>query len=131
MKTLHLSIIVGAGITTVIIFLAIDYFELQIKPHTTMKLIGLRDDYNVYQIIRFQVYAEGYGNSCIGTPEIVIYKTNQPSIVVYHEKRKIFMCPMEPQMSFFSVYYPSQSDYYLAAMEQEGNYTLLVSYRDA
>src|SRR5438309_10526614 len=131
MKTLHLSIVIAAGIATVIIFVMIDYFELETKPHTKMKTIGLNDIYSVYQIMRFQVYAEGYGYSCVGTPEIVIYKTNQQSIIVYHEKSKIFMCPVTPLMSFFSVYYPNQSDYYTTAIEQEGNYTLHVSYRDA
>lgn len=109
----------------------ISYSELETKPHTEMKIIGLNDAYNVYQIIRFQVYAKGYGNNCVGTPEIVIYKTNQPSIIVYDEKSKIFMCPMMPQMSSFSTYYPNQNDYYSTAMEQEGNYTLHVSYREA
>lgn len=130
MKILHLTIVTGVTITIVIIFLMINYAELETKPHTKMKIIGLNTVYNVYQIIRFQVYAKGYGYTCVSTPEIVIYKTNQPSMIVYDEKSKIFMCPMMPQMSSFFTYYPNQNDYYSTAMEQEGNYTLHVSYRD-
>lgn len=95
-----------------------------------MKITGFDNVYDVNQIIRFQIHVEGYGNSCVGTPEITIYETDQPSIVVYHEKSMSFMCPMEPQMLFFSGDYPSQNDYYLTAIDKEGKYTLHVSYRN-
>ncbi|HEX5457886.1 MAG TPA: hypothetical protein VFX64_05815 [Candidatus Nitrosotalea sp.] len=130
MKIQYYLIIGCVGVTIVIMFLILNYFKLETKPHTMMKIIGFNDAYNVHQIIKFQVYAEGYGHSCVGTPEIIVYKTNQTSTVVYDEKSKMFMCPMMPQMSSFSGYYPNQSDYYRIAIEQEGNYTLHVSYRD-
>ena len=95
-----------------------------------MKITGFDNVYDVNQIIRFQIHVEGYGNSCVGTPEITIYETDQPSIVAYHEKSMSFMCPMEPQMLFFSGDYPSQNDYYLTAIDKEGKYTLHVSYRN-
>ena len=130
MKILHISIIVGIIITTVTIFLLINYLELETKPHTEMKIVGLDTVYNVDQIIQFQVFAEGYGYICTSTPEITIYKTDQPSMIAYAQKSEIFMCPAMPQMTSFSTYYPNQNDYYSTAMEQGGNYTLHVSYRN-
>lgn len=130
MKTLHISIIIGIIITTVAIFLLINYLEWETTPHTEMRIIGLNAVYDVDQIMRFQIFAEGYGYLCVSTPEITIYKTDQPSMIVYTQKSEIFMCPAMPQMASFSAYYPNQNDYYHTAIEQEGNYTLHVSYRN-
>lgn len=129
LKTLQITII-GVGVVASLVFLVIISFVLEATPHTEMTVIGLNGVYDVYQTIRFKIHAAGYGNGCVGTPEITIYETDHPSNVVYHEKSMLFMCPEELQMSSFSGDYPSQNDYYITAIDEEGKYTLHVSYRN-
>ncbi len=132
MKTLQRSIIIIGLIVAsfVIAIIVFDPFKLETRLHTEMKIIGFNDTYNVDQTIRFQIYANGYGWTCVGTPEIIIYNTDYPSIIVFQQRNISFMCPMEPQMSSFSEYFPNQKDSYITTIHHVGNYTLHVSYRN-
>ncbi|MGI0087857.1 MAG: hypothetical protein ACREBI_07830 [Nitrosotalea sp.] len=128
---LYISAIVGVAASVTIALAVTGAFRTDTTMHTEMKIIGIDDTYAVNQTVRFQIYAKGYGYSCTGTPDVVIYKTSQPSTVVFHERSMTLMCPVKPLMTSFSVYFPSQNDYYSTEISQEGNYTLAVSYHNA
>ncbi|HJT10331.1 MAG TPA: hypothetical protein VJ771_06050 [Candidatus Nitrosotalea sp.] len=128
MKRLHLSVAIGVTVSVIVTLVIIGALR-DTAMHTKMRIVGLDDVYAANQTIRFQIYAEGYGYSCTGTPDIAIYKTGQPSAVLFHQRSITFMCPLEPALTPFSVYFPSKSDYYSTTIRQSGNYTLDVSYR--
>ncbi|MGI0073710.1 MAG: hypothetical protein ACREA3_07860 [Nitrosotalea sp.] len=120
MKTLHISIIIGL-ISSVIIGVTIfTVFS------TRIDVIGLQDTYNAGQQVKFKLEAKGYGIPCT-SPDITIYKTDQPSVILFEIKFPPYMCPIgEP--FFYTMDYPGKNDTYSTTIKQPGSYTLHASF---
>jgi len=94
--------------------------------YANLELVGLDDTYKTDQIIKFQVKATGYGIPC-DMPAITIYKSDQPSVVVFEKKVPPLMCPVEGP-SLFSVVYPSKNDTYSLTIKDAARYTVGISF---
>jgi hypothetical protein len=94
--------------------------------YANLELVGLNDTYKTNQIIKFQVKAIGYGIPC-DMPAITIYKSDQPSIIVFEKKVPPLMCPVEGPF-LFNVVYPSKNDTYSLTIMDVSKYTIAVSF---
>ncbi|MDC8451627.1 MAG: hypothetical protein KGH99_00970 [Thaumarchaeota archaeon] len=126
MKTLHLSIIIIIGAVAVMgIYVLLPHLQSSFPvSYVNLELVGIYDTYNTNQVIKFQFKATGYGIPC-AMPEITIYKSDQPSVIVFEKKFPPLMCPIEDP-TFFNVVYPSKNDTYSLAIRDASKYTIHV-----
>lgn len=87
--------------------------------------MGINDTYHANQVIKFQIRATGYGIPC-DLPSIMIYKSDQTSVIVYEKKLPPFMCPIMGS-TFFSNVYP-KNDTYSLTIKDPSRYTIDVSF---
>lgn len=87
-----------------------------------LEIMGISDTYNIGQVIKFQIKATGYGVPC-DVPSITIYKSDQPSVIVYEKKMPPYMCPIMDS-TFFSNVYPSNNDTYSLTIKDPSRYTI-------
>jgi len=129
MKTSHILIILAICISIAmgIYVISLHYPLIPIR-YTNLDLMGIENTYSSDQTIKFQVKATGYGMPC-SAPDIVIYRSDQPSTIVFEKKNPPFMCPIEGPV-FFNIVYPSQNDAYSIIISQADKYTVRVSFFD-
>lgn len=94
--------------------------------YANLELVGINDTYNTNQIIKFQIKAIGYGIPC-DMPAITIYKSDQPSVIVYEKKVPPLMCPIMGS-TFFSNVYPNKNDTYSLTIKDPSKYVIDVSF---
>ncbi|GEM_PF-6714377 len=91
-----------------------------------LEVIGINGTYNVNQIIKFQIKAVGYGIPC-DMPSITIYKSNQPSVIVYEKKVPPLMCPIMGS-TFFNNVYPNKNGTYSLTIKDPSKYIIDASF---
>src|SRR5437867_1881497 len=94
--------------------------------YANLELIGINHTYNTNQIIKFQVKATGYGVAC-DMPAITIYKSDDPSVIVFERKVPALMCPVE-HATLFDIVYPSKNETYSLTVKDASKYTVVVSF---
>jgi hypothetical protein len=146
MKTLHLSIITGSGITVAVIigilFLIESHNDIanpqtisvgtsrnNSKLYTVIDTLGLNNTYNVFQTIHFSVIVHGYGFYPCIEPDVTIYNDDSPNNPVYHENRGILTCKAvyNEQPENYTIYYQEPDHPYITSLNQTGNYILHIS----
>ena len=90
--------------------------------YSYLEIMGINDTYNTAQVIKFQIKATGYGIPC-DLPSITIYKSDQPSVIVYEKKSPPLMCPIMGSI-FFSNVYPSKNYTYSLTIKDPSKYTV-------
>lgn len=94
--------------------------------YTNLEILGINDTYNTNQIIKFQIKATGYGIPC-DMPAITIFRSDQPSVIIFEKKFPPLMCPIEDP-ALFSVVYPSKNDTYSLTIKDPSKYTIDASF---
>lgn len=114
----------GVGIGA---YAMLQHLQLQFLIHyANLEILGINDTYNTNQMIKFQIKATGYGIPC-GMPAITIFKSDQPSVIIFEKKFPSFMCPLEGPV-LFSVVYPAKNDTYSLTIRYTSKYTIDASF---
>lgn len=128
MKPRRILIIIAIMTATIVgVYLTLPHLYPMFPIHYAhLEIMGISDIYNPDQIVKFQIKATGYGIPC-DVPSITIYKSDQPSVVVYEKKMPPFMCPIMGS-TFFSNVYPGNNDSYSLAIKDPSRYTIDASF---
>lgn len=127
MKPRRILIIVALVITAIVgVYLTLPHLYPTFPiNYAYLELMGINDTYHANQVIKFQIRATGYGIPC-DLPSIMIYKSDQTSVIVYEKKLPPFMCPIMGS-TFFSNVYP-KNDTYSLTIKDPSRYTIDVSF---
>lgn len=122
------TVIIAVIVIVVIIgiFLMLPHLYSVPVNYAYLEIIGINNTYNVNQTIKFQIKATGYGIPC-DMPAMTIYKSDQPSVIVYEKKVPPLMCPIMGS-TFFSNVYPSKNDTYSLTIKDPSKYTISTSF---
>jgi hypothetical protein len=122
-----LIIVVIVIVTTAGVYLSLPHLQPMVPVnYAYLEIVGVNDVYNANHAIKFQIKATGYGITC-GLPSITVYKSDQPSIIVYEKKFPPFMCPISSP-TFFSNMYPEKNDTYSLTIKDPSRYTIDTSF---
>jgi hypothetical protein len=128
MKTLHiLLILVIVLVTGIGTYVLLPHMQSAFPiSYANLELMVINETYTTNHIVQFQIKAVGYGIPC-DMPAITIYKSDQPSVVVFEKKVPPLMCPIEGP-TFFNVVYPSKNDTYSVTIKDASKYTIHISF---
>ncbi|MGI0087711.1 MAG: hypothetical protein ACREBI_07085 [Nitrosotalea sp.] len=133
MKTLHLAIIITAGMVLPVafgIYVTIHPIFGGTAPSSTIRgyinidTPGLEKMYKTGQPVNFSVSIQGFGLYPCQPPEIAIYNDAKTKPVFYYTTQSV-SCPDSSE--HYTFYFPSQNSTFSTMINDTGNYTLDVS----